>query len=565
MTPIYVLTRNDFKWNEINSILKNYGLQGFQAHSMSDVVVNNKNNKVTDYIILREETELIRDQAVVNTDNLNHLDMVTHSSRLIVDVVKEGNKENVVITKEVNGFIDLTKKSNANDIYNWDDIFVELETMKSYQEMKKYTNKFSARTKVISEFVESLISFKDKVDLNHNPFNQESVLSFNGEINNLIDENKYISIHKKNDMLKGLMNHVKNEGLFTRSAMNKTQRNYWFPSLNAGLPLVPKKDEIHEVTFMFHDLMHHAMPDLILSGVDNQFTKDAYIIHRMLSEAITIVMSDMMFINELVESGIEYDWTKRKIYPIFEEFKKGGVTPERVKELVWANVQFALLGDVEPLIELSNESVVRPYEEKYSKFFIEDYRWTLNNYESMMQSKNIIKKWYDNVEEFIPRNRKIEHFSNILSSKDDLNYKDKVNLIFEEVWSLLETNMKTVESLDSSVTSKNAFINYMVGQMFVFFKFEMKGVSDEMFGLIKNELRCLKALSPNDVKRIRTFFNTYIEKLNKMNIISNVEKNNFKEMIPLFETFFVFYESQLKFDSVKDVVNNLILEEKYEV
>ena len=93
----------------------------------------------------------------------------------------------------------------------------------------------------------------------------------------VFENNKYISLHKKSDILTPLMNFVLKNGIFTRSSLNKKQRNYWYPYLNAGLPLVPKKDEVHEVTFMFHDLMHHLIPDLILDGNFDSNNKETYI------------------------------------------------------------------------------------------------------------------------------------------------------------------------------------------------------------------------------------------------------------------------------------------------
>ncbi len=560
MSLIYVLTENNFKFQEIEEILINYGLHCKKIASELELKDVNK-----DYFILREETSLNRLGASIQSDQLKNLDRIIHSSCLHVIKVENDDRKVKTFKSNVDGYIDLNRRSgdaSNKSIYNWDDVFVELETLKSYQEMKESTLKFSARTKVVSQFVEELITFEDKVDLNHNPFNQEGVLSFSGNINTLIDENKYLSIHKNNELLSGLVSHIKREGLFTRSAINKSQRNYWFPSLNAGLPLVPKSDEIHEITFMFHDLMHHVMPDLILSGEESPEIREAYIIHRMLSEAFTIVLADMLFVDELVESGIDYDWSKRKIYPIFKEFKKGGVTKHRLKELLWANVQFALLGDKEPLIKLSNASVVQEYDEKYSKFFIEDYRWTLNNYENMMASKKAIKDWYDEINEFIPNTRKVDYFVKELKNNKLETYKDKVKVLFDESWSLLLSNSKDITVLENKKMNKNAFINYMIGQSFVFFKYDLGKESQSFFNLIKNELKQLKNLESGDAERIRGFFDLYVERLNKRNIISETEMNHFKDIMPLFKTFFVFYEQELKYSSVKEVISSLIDKKK---
>lgn len=549
MTPIYVLTKNDFKFAEIKKILSNYGLLCNKIESLEAVS--------GDCLVLREKTCLLRNNKIVKSKELKNLDRVIHYSELKVLRFEQSKKHTNIYESKVSGYININKRvDDKKNVYNWDDVFVEIETLKTYQEMKESTLKFSARTKVISQFVEELITFESKIDLNHNPLNQENVLSFDGEINDLINNNKYLSINKNNSLLKGLVSDVKNKGLFTRSAINKTQRNYWFPSLNAGLPLVPKKDEIHEITFMFHDLMHHAIPDLILSGEDSKLTRDTYIVHRMLSEAITIVLADMLFIDELVNSGVDYDWSKRKIYPIFKEFKKSGLNDERIKDLVWANVEFALLGNKKPLVELSNKEVVDAYDKKYSKFFIEDYRWTLNNYESMLKSKTALSSWYQEIKDYIPENRKISFYSEGLTV--DLSYEDKVKTIFEKTWSLLLKNSKTKTEITKEEMNKNAFFNYMLGQSYLFFKYDIDTESKVFFELLINDLKSLNSFNKEEEKRVKGFFNLYAERLKNKNLISETELKTFKEIVPLFETFFVFYDKDLTFDSIREIVDKKI-------
>jgi adenylate kinase len=549
MTPIHVLTKNDFKFEEIKKILSNYGLLCNKIESLETVS--------GDCLVLREKTCLLRNNKIVKSKELKNLDRVIHYSELKVIRFEQSKKHTKIYESKVSGYININKRiDDKENVYNWDDIFVEIETLKTYQEMKESTLKFSARTKVISQFIEELITFESKIDLNHNPLNQENVLSFDGEINDLINNNKYLSIHKNNSLLKGLVSDVKNKGLFTRSAINKTQRNYWFPSLNAGLPLVPKKDEIHEITFMFHDLMHHTIPDLILSGEDSKLTRDTYIIHRMLSEAITIVLADMLFIDELVNSGIDYDWSKRKIYPIFKEFKKSGLSNERIKDLVWANVEFALLGNKKTLVELSNKEVVDAYDKKYSKFFIEDYRWTLNNYESMLRSKTALSSWYQEIKYYIPENRKITYYSADLTL--DLSYEDKVKSIFEKTWSLLLENSKTRVRITKKEMNKNAFFNYMLGQSYLFFKYDIDSESKVFFNLLMNDLKSLNDFNKEEEDRIKGFLNLYVERLNNKNLISETEMKTFKEIVPLFETFFVFYDKDLMFNSVSEIVEKKI-------
>jgi hypothetical protein len=87
-----------------------------------------------------------------------------------------------------------------------------------------------------------------------------------------------------------------NEGMFPKVWKYSRQKNYWNLPYNSGIPIVPKKDEIHEGTFMFHDIFHFLFMDPLLTFHETQLEKKVYIMHRMMSEAITLVMADMFLI-----------------------------------------------------------------------------------------------------------------------------------------------------------------------------------------------------------------------------------------------------------------------------
>ncbi len=68
----------------------------------------------------------------------------------------------------------------------------------------------------------------------------------------------------------------------------------------------------------------------------------------MMSEAITLVLADVLFVHALKIGGIHYDWTKRKIYPLFsQKFNLNAMINERnmnldldkVKQIMYANVK----------------------------------------------------------------------------------------------------------------------------------------------------------------------------------------------------------------------------------
>lgn len=554
---IIVLTTSQFKYKEIENYLMPFG---FIVKQYSDF--ENKSNKEIIEILKYKNCILLREQTYLknnkNEEIINplHLDSVIHISELYVSVFIDGKESNEKIKSENTGFIDLIKKTNNENVYNWDEIFISDKNFKSYQEMKNIDNKFSARNKVLSIFIEKYATFKEKVDLQFNKFNQEGVVDFNGKIFDLIENNKYLKLYKNNQYLTGLMNTVVGNGIFTRSSINKKQRNYWYPSLNAGLPLVSKKDEIHEITFMFHDLMHHMLPDAILTGNDSVDHKDAYIIHRMLSEAFTLVLADMIFVNELVKNDIEYDFEKRRIYPLFKSLHVNNedLSKEEIKSIIKANIDFALLGNKESFIKLgANEKLLNNFTEKYEKFFIEDYRWTLQNYKNMQNKKNKISKWYKVNKNLISKENTLDYFVN--ETKDLNNYEEKVWFLFEKLWNKVSNSMDNNKDQDINESTSNAFKNYMLGQLFIFFNYEDN--DHYILKLINNELK-KDILNKNDINKIRSLYKKYIDYLVKLDLLSNNDSLIYNEIYPLFEAFFVNYDKELQYTDLKDILNNLI-------
>lgn len=548
---IYLITKNDFKKNEVKKIFKNYGMEVEYFENKENAINNAIIKNELNFTIMREETELRRKEC----GEFKNLESVIHCSVLKVEQHINNTIKSSEYKSEVKGFIDLTKRKIENEnVYNWDDIFTVSETLNTYQELKDSNDKFSARKIVIYDFLKDLFLLKKKVDLNFNPLNQKNVISFSPCIYDLIDNNKFLNLHKNNNELKNLVSFIKSQGLFTKSAISKNQRNYWFPSLNAGLPLVPKKDETHETTFMFHDIMHHAMPDLILTGENNKEIKDTYVIHRMIGEAITLVLADMIYVDQLVESGLDYDWSKRKIYYIYKEFKnKNEINIKSIKKLLWANVKFALLGESRELINISNNVVVKDYTDKYEKFFIEDYRWTINNYENMIKNDKLIKSWLSNVKGIDNKKELVTAYSKHIDN--NMNYEKKVEVIFNLVWKKLKKNMSKNIEFNIEKANYNAFKNYIFGQMFIFSKYE-NDINCFFIDKIKKEFEGKEKLTIKEIKRIRKFFNIYVERLYSQKFLTKLEKEEFKNIVPIFDSFFVFYDRESKIKEIKDLIKS---------
>ena len=53
----------------------------------------------------------------------------------------------------------------------------------------------------------------------------------------------------------------------------------------------------------------------------------------------------------------------------------------------------------------------------------------------------------------------------------------------------------------------------------------------------------------------RLFFNLYVDKLMEENLISLNEGELYKEVVPLFEAYYVFYDSNLKYNEIQEILD----------
>src|SRR5262249_16236090 len=148
------------------------------------------------------------------------------------------------------------------------------------------------------------------------------------------------------------------------------------------------------------------LPDLIYTGQTDDLSRRIYIIARMMSEAITLVLADMLFVDSLASSGHEYDWGKRRIYPLFLDLgidltPGPGLLPN-LETLLRANGRYCLRGDDGGYRELlaaraaGTENLER-FKEKYMPFFVEDFRWTVRNWTNFAARADFFRRWWSAV------------------------------------------------------------------------------------------------------------------------------------------------------------------------
>lgn len=177
---------------------------------------------------------------------------------------------------------------------------------------------------------------------------------------------------------------VEEKGLFLKPALYSNQRNYWNSVTNAGLPITKKRDPIHEGTFMLHDLYHFALQDPLPMALDESISsrdlRKAYLMHRMASEATTLVMADMLAIEHADLESMGYDVRRRRIFPIYQDILENNPSIDQ-QALIEANLDFCFTGDVVKLRALgASEASLQNYRNKYEVFFSADFIWNDTNF-----------------------------------------------------------------------------------------------------------------------------------------------------------------------------------------
>jgi adenylate kinase family enzyme len=623
---VAVVSNNPWKINEYVRFFDQYGIEvlgvprltcegPFASVAMHALLVSCRTKLVVPLGVLREFSNLFKPRNVgevgrneysslrdgVSTTNIAHLTYWI-SPNTAPDVI-----ERFDVRQLVNGHIDRSKrsgKSTISPVFAWDDIFVVAGSGKSYCELAAAGHKVSARDRVMSKFVRDHVHYRKPKNLHHFPLQLQRVVDFGATVEKFVEKNTYFTLPEVQRFGIGhMLGAVLDQGIFFRASANRRQLTYWLPSLNAGLPLTAKADPVHELTYMMHDLFHFRMPDLTplhrpmdVAPEEAAELRSIYVAYRMMSEAITIVLADGVFIEALQRSFAlapelaNYDFAKRRIYPLFtatgllKEFAPdaGKTVSQRVailRKLLYANVQYVLKGrdgafrellaeNPDCDAELANE-VLNGYKAKYSPFFAEDYRWTMQNHDHMVDHGDKLAQWWtqvgpirssitcESVQDF---RTALNNFTLGAGEDDDLG-DDMVDKIFQFVFerdvvpSLFAKEAVTSEregDARSAFRLKQAFLRYMTGQMYIFARFAQvapRWLEEQRVALMQSltEFQQMdRSTSSSEVLAkiavIREMYDATIDMLADGSLISPDDAVTYKEVHPIFPAFFVSYD-----------------------
>lgn len=570
---VLCLTENKNKIPEIKRNLSRYGIEVLQVPASQHPrflfeLLKLKVDNVKIMAAAREVTSLVVPKTELLAA-LNHLESVDHLSHLKVYRLQPSGITATNYEHRTRGFWNTTQnRKNDKTVFGWDDCFTIAKSFKTYHELRQKGLKVSSRDMVWGQYLKDYVYYSNRVDLHFFPVAPTSTIDFSQSMSTFLASHPLLN--PKESPISNIFQHVAKEGVFLRSPINRREKNYWLPGLNAGIPLVPKKDAVHEATFMAHDLCHFLLPDLVVDKELTTHEAKVYLAYRMMSEAMTLVLADMVFVDSLKKSDIEYNFSARKIYPLFQATGLDLEKPtflENLKILLHANMRYCLRGDDSEyriLIERNNADLqaLENFKTKYSPFFVEDFRWTQKNIQSMASESHVFKPWWSDVSSISGKYnlglKTVSQYSNGLSEDPDKLVEEIFERVFKDI---IEPGFtKSSSPINEDQNRTKAFMRYMIGQMGVFYRFSDTPLAAEYSKVLQTSfLQHSGNYSIEEIYQIRNFYNQFIDQLSEENRIQSDDAATFKEVCPLFEPFFTFYdEDQAFYEDLKTISERLL-------
>jgi hypothetical protein len=338
-------------------------------------------------------------------------------------------------------------------------------------------------------------------------------------------------------------------GIFMKVGSYPSQRAYWNSSLNGGLPAYKKSDPVHEGTFMLHDLFHFIPTDPLI-GADplTEGHKGVYVAHRLLSEACTLVLADMVAVSDAGLGAKGYDISKRKIYPVYQSILDNTGKAPDVDKLLAANAYFCFTGDPQgfSLLGASTEATDE-YKLKYESIFRDDFMWNLNNYESMekeARSNPRLLEYY----QWLSEHTKLPLLGDEYSQ---VNNNDGTGIDITKMLSFFRADFRSAlgyqQPIDDMQRTRLGLTKYLAGQRLVFARFgndadptAHMNVFDQAFSKIA------KASSMDELGELAAAANgmieSYLANLETLGLMLPHEVVQYRFAVPLYPVTFVNYE-----------------------
>ncbi|MCC5791932.1 MAG: nucleoside monophosphate kinase [Legionellaceae bacterium] len=605
-----VITSNLAKFKEFREVLGDgYGMDITRVDRDEQVSIEEqciaimKEAQFTPHFMLREETTLVNvdsneDITHYTIDELAsfHLSNVRHTSKLSVYKPQwQGEPVRTLSHFTVRdyeqrsyGYIDMEKRVECSHGFGWDSVFVNSVTNLSNEEFFEQFGKKSARQHTASDFIICYLRYKALVSLKHHEMPITKPIDFGAtyiHLTQFIQNNPHLSNPFVNQWgVASLRNTMVNDGMFFKAAWSRAVKNFFSPPFS-GLPLTAKQGAAEETIFGTHDMLHHAVPDLVCNAKPGKYHFQIYSAWRMISEACTLVLADMFYADGLIQNGVSSDNVDKRIHPLFVAVKDVQMIddPTRmsvedrlafIKSLLFANMRFALHGDdsvwkqvltqADGTILPEHQQRLDAYKNHFAKFFIGDNAWTRANFDNMNAKRASLDSWIDSVGEDAFRAANIPLLSDICRElgSDLADYNAVSEAVFEYVFTTrLKPSLErpVVDFDDDNLIQSRAFRRYLMGQVSLFSKYPtplgLEKIKDGMLSRIQNTEPFTIVEQNNICENLKR----YIMSLEGMRLMSRAEAKNAIDCFPVFPPVYISYpEMQEKYGTIERCVKEQV-------
>lgn len=500
--------------------------------------------------VCREDSDLFVHGSDVRSER-HDLELVDHATAIVAWFVEDGELREARYEHRAEGFVDRSGGASEEAGGWWDPIFRLRATGRTYSEMRERGGKQSSRDMAISRFLLDRVYYRRRVDLATTPRRPTRTIDFEDDVAAFVRGSEWLNHPELARFgLDRVLAAVIDQGVFFRAAQNRREKIYWWPGLNAGIPYTPKRDQVHEATFMMHDFGHFLLPDLVFTGTISELHRRVYVAYRMISEAVTLVLADMVFVEALRRGGVTYDWTRRHAHPLLLATQIDPSHREGLRALLRANVGYCVEGDDSRWRALlagagASDAALRDYEAKYEPYFVEDLRWTARNWETMAGRADEFARWWADTAPLRALAdlglETVDAFADAVATGEG----SLVDRVFARVMATrIEPALDGAARLATAAERRErAFLRWLVGQFGVFARHpEAPGAALTRERLTAFVTGHRGRLGAPEIARARAFYERFVDSLAELHLASLDDAATWREVFALVEPFYVFYD-----------------------